>query len=163
MGYVINDVVSCRVNCHAFIDHNTIFTSHRKLLLWRSQVCALCATGATGVLPLHSMLSKLNYESLNNLSTGSCAQVARLFTLCTSPLPPSRGLMMPQLTPSLTLSSRGRLEPAATCAASRSHHTIRERTELACGARTLLATILGGYCAGMKYDPLHTYFTGRGY
>jgi len=116
--------------------------------------CTQCQR-LTGMFPFLNLIM--------NLSTGSCAQVARLFTLCTSPLPPSRGLMMPQLTPSLTRSSRGRLEPAATCAASRSHHTIRERTELACGARTLLATTLGEYYAGMKYDPLHTYFTKRGY
>lgn len=37
----------------------------------------------------------------------------------------------------------------------------RERTQLACGARTLPAMTLGVCCAGMKCDLLHTYFTGR--
>ena len=90
-------------------------------------------------------------------------QVARSFTPCTSPPLPSRGSMMPPLTPSSNQSNPGRLALAVARVVSLSLRTTRGRAKLAYGARTLPATNLGVCCVGTKCDLPHICFMGHGY
>ena len=92
-----------------------------------------------------------------------CVQVALSFIPCTSPPLPSRGSMMPPLTPSSNHSNPGRPGLAVARVVSTSLRTTRGQTKLACGARILPATNLGVCCVGTKCDLLHIYFMGQGY